>query len=106
MDRVHFPGMLNPAQGGRSVDAGVGDPRRPPRGFLVLPRPLTPNPKAPFIEKWVQVLFVQTFLGSVGILCSTFFLMSCFSDWEKDPDHANLLAKEQNGMKMEREDLQ
>lgn len=68
MDRVHFPGMLNPAQGERSVDAEVGDPRRPPRGSRGLSRPLTPIPKAPFIKN----------MGS-GSLCSD-IVMIC-----KDP---------------------
>lgn len=106
MDRVHYPGMLNPAQGGRSVDAEVGDPWRPPRGSLGLPRPPTPVPKAPFIKEWAQMLFVQTSLWSVGILCSMSFLISRFPGWEKDLDHARLLAKEQDGMKMQREGLQ
>lgn len=68
MDRFHFPEMLNPAQGERSVDAEVGDPRRPPRGSCGLSRPLTPIPKAPFIQKEKKMVS--------GSLCSD-ILMIC-----------------------------
>lgn len=57
-------------------------------------------------EKRAQVLFVQTFLRSVRILCSISFPRSCLSDRERHPEHASLLVKEQNRMKMEREGLQ